>query len=154
MLVVRHQLSGGPFVYGLRANDAKRGKIEAFPIPKCHEDIETFLYLTTYLKTLIPGRTELARVMKAAVQWSSVTKVQDEKQEKQSRKQGRGKNKKEVVGFEWGQEQQEAFDAIKLAIAENVVTGGNPDQQYFLSVVEGPRWPHTYFRFYTRARER
>ena len=110
-------LVGNDVVYGIRANDKKRGKIEAFLIPKCEKEIEAFLYLTTYLNTLIPGRTELARVMKEAV-------INVYKKGKQ----------KEVIGFEWKQEQQDAFDRMKEAIQHNIVVGGDPRKRYYLSV--------------------
>lgn len=119
MLVGRHLTEQGQVIHGMRANDKKRGKIGAFPVPKCGEEVEAFLYLTTYLKTLIPGRTELARVMKEAVVWS-----QDE-----------GKGKKVAVGFEWSEEQQNAFDQIQEAIQNNVVVGGDVQRKYYLSVV-------------------
>ena len=38
----------------------------------------------------------------------------------------RDKKKKEVVGFEWKDAQQNAFDRIKEAIQNNVVVGGDP----------------------------
>ena len=53
MLVGRHRITGlndmgpgemvEPVLYGLRANDAKRGKIEAFPTTRSEKEIEAFL---------------------------------------------------------------------------------------------------------------
>ena len=120
MMVGQHQ-QGEMLLYGLKANDAKRNKIERFPVPQCGEEVEKFLYFTTYLKTLIPDRVELARIMKEAV----VRKKSEEK-----KKKGKG----EVVGFQWGVPQQEAFDAIKQAIRDTVVEGGDPKRRYYLSV--------------------
>ena len=42
---------------------------------------------------------------------------------------------KEVIGFEWKQEQQDAFDRMKEAIQHNIVVGGDPRKRYYLSVV-------------------
>ena len=111
MLVGRHRTAQG-VKYGLRASDTKRGKLESFPSPQSAKDVENFLYLTTYLKVLIPGRTELARIMKTAV-------IRD---------------KKAIVGFKWGVPQEEAFTAIKAAISENVVVRGDPGRRFYLSV--------------------
>ena len=66
MLVGMHWTTQG-VKYGLRASDSKRGKLDAYPSPQSAKELENFLYLTTYLKGLIPGRTELARIMKMAI---------------------------------------------------------------------------------------
>ena len=118
MTVGRHPSPDGKGVlYGMRANDKKRGKIEAFPTHKNEKEVEAFLYLTTYLKTLIPGRTELARIMKEAVIYAN------------------NKKPKEVVGFEWKDDQQNVFDRIKEAIHNNIIVGGDSRRRYYLSVV-------------------
>ena len=76
MLVGRHVV-GVDVRYGLRANDAKRGKIENFPVPRCGKDVENFLYITTYLKTLIPDRVELARTMKSTILRGTKSKLEE-----------------------------------------------------------------------------
>lgn len=124
MLVGRHQV-GTDVRYGLRANDAKRGKIEGFPVPRCGKDIENFLYLTTYLKTLIPDRAELARVMKSAVIRGKISGTT----EAETRT-----SKSVEIGFQWELKHQLAFEAIQDAIRSNVVVGGDPDKRYYLSV--------------------
>ena len=86
---------------GLRASDKKKNKLTQYPTRRNEKEIENFLYLTTYLKTLISGRTEHARVMKEAVKRSKDTAI---------RKKGN------VVGFEWGRPQQESFEFIKKAV--------------------------------------
>ena len=92
---------GEEVTYGLKANDAKRGKIEAYPVPQNEKDLEAFIYLTTYLKTLIPRRTELVRIMKQAVI-----------------REGEQKKRGPAIGFQWGECQQVAFDQVKQAIRE------------------------------------
>lgn len=56
----------------------------------------------------MPSRTELARVMKEAV----ITIYKKRKQ-------------KEVIGFEWKQQQQDACDRITKAIQHNIVVRGD-----------------------------
>ena len=53
MIVGKHQIEGKGIQYGLKASDAKRGKIEAFPVPTTEQQVDAFLCLTTYLKLLI-----------------------------------------------------------------------------------------------------
>ena len=128
MLVGSHEVGSPPMVkHGLRANDAKRGKIGGYPIPTCEEEVEAFLHLTTYLKTLIPDRVELSNVMKGAVLRVPVEKKEGS-QVKGSKKKG------PIVGFQWGEAQQKAFDTLKLAIEENVVVGGDVTRRFYVSM--------------------
>lgn len=120
MTVGKHRTSDGGVQYGLKASDAKRGKIEAFPRPRNEQEVEAFLYLTTYLQVLIPDRTHWAKVLKEAVIREKLP----------GKKKGRG----EVVGFEWTDRQQEAFDVIKNSIRDNVVVGGDVTRRFYLSV--------------------
>ncbi|KAF8471183.1 hypothetical protein BDZ91DRAFT_718035 [Kalaharituber pfeilii] len=55
--------SYGEVVRGLMASKGKIDKIVNYPIPQTADDIENFLYMTTYLKGLIPGRAEHARII-------------------------------------------------------------------------------------------
>ena len=107
---------------GLRASDKKQDKITNYPTPRSEKEIDDFLYLTTYLKALIPGRTEHARILKEAV-------IRD--RDSPTRKKGK------AIGFNWTQKQQESFDYIKKAVIDNVIVGGDPTQRYYLSVCAG-----------------
>lgn len=59
-----------------------------------------------------------------------------------ARKPKRQQSKKETVrkvyieneSFTWGPEQQKSFDAIKSAIANNPISGTNPQLQFHLAV--------------------
>ena len=66
MLVGGYKTNNG-VVYGLMAGNRKKDKIASYPVPTSLEEIENFLYLTIYLKALIPGYIEYARLMKEAV---------------------------------------------------------------------------------------
>ena len=84
---------------GLRPSMLKRETILKYPTPRSQAEVETFLYWTPFLRRFIPGRAELARVMKGDASAES---------------------------FEWTPEKNKAFVAIKEAIANNAMSGGNP----------------------------
>ena len=107
---------------GLKASDKKPDMINNYPTPRNKKEFDGFLYLTTYLKALIPGRTEHALIMKEAV-------IRDK--DSSTRKKGK------AIGFNWTQKQQESFDYIKKAVTDNVIVGGNPARRYDLSVCAG-----------------
>ena len=54
-------------VYGLMARNKKKNKIIRYPVPSSLEEIQNFLYLTIYVKALIPGCTEYTWIIKEAV---------------------------------------------------------------------------------------
>lgn len=117
MTVGRHQISEQEFRYGLKASDAKRGKIEGFPTPQNEQQIDAFLHLTTYLKILIPDRTQLAKTLRESV----------------IREKTKGKRGK-AIGFDWTERQQEALDLIKKSVRDNVVVGGDVSRRFYISV--------------------
>ena len=79
--------------YGLRASDAKWGKIEGFPTPTNAQELEAFLYLMTYLKMLIPECVELARIMKTAIIRGIREKVGSNELDKKEGKKKDGKKR-------------------------------------------------------------
>lgn len=99
---------------GLRPSMDKVAKIRDYPAPTNFQELERFLYMTTFLKRFIPGRAEHARKMKEAATF-----------------EGKRGNKV-CVKWDWGQTQQESFDSVKQAIVENAMTGGDPSLQYHL----------------------
>ena len=117
MLVGGHKTNDG-VVYRLMAGNRKKDKIASYPVPTSLEEIENFLYLTIYLKALIPGRTEHARIMKEAM----------------VRTPSGISNKVSITGFIWGPAQQSSFALIKQSIKENILIGGNPTRRYYFSV--------------------
>ena len=54
-------------MYGLKASRSKDLNIGNVPTSQNEKELETFIYLILYLKTLIPGRTDYMRVLKEAV---------------------------------------------------------------------------------------
>ena len=118
MLVGSHRTNDGVVVYGLMAGDRKKDKIASYPPPISLAEIENFLYLTVYLKALIPGCMEHAWIMKEAV----VRACNDNNRQEPGMKKKLGI----IIGFSWGQAQQNSFDSIKQSIRENTLIGGNP----------------------------
>lgn len=58
-----YELRGG----GLRPSMDKVAKIRDFPTPRNETELNSFLYMTTYLKRFIPGRADHAQKMKEAL---------------------------------------------------------------------------------------
>ena len=80
--------------------------IQDFPVPESKEDLIKFLARLLFLSKLIPGRAELAVVIKGAVKNNS---------------------------FKWGLKEQLAFKKAKRAVSENVLAAGDLNFQYHLS---------------------
>ena len=99
MLVGRHKTSDDGVVYSFKAGNQKKDKIVNYPIPTSLEEIENFLYLTIYLKALIPGYTEHARILKEAVVRAPDVNI------KQIPDGNKKKKSKAIIGFNWGQDQ-------------------------------------------------
>lgn len=134
---------------GLRASDRKRDKITQYPVPTNETEVDNFLYLTIYLKALIPGRTEHARILKHAVKREGGDVAEGlEMETGKMMLTGKAKptdgtvrvltkRKGRPIGFVWAQEQQDSFDFIKQSIRDNVVIGGDHTRRYYLSVCAG-----------------
>jgi len=114
---------------GLRPSLDKVQAIRQYPRPTDTAEIEAFIYMTIYLRQFIPGRAEHALILQEAILYRPLNGDEKSKSEQASR---RGKPIKVVVGIKWGQEQETAFKAIKKAIIENVVYGGDERKQYHL----------------------
>ena len=106
--------SGGPT--GLRPDKRKLEAIENYPTPGSAEEIDNFLFMTTYLRKLIPGRAEHANRMKEAIQTVPEWKIKPGQNKNGTPKRTMGKR---VVGFSWGPMQEASFAAVKRAIIHN-----------------------------------
>ena len=122
------RFSGSPT--GLRPDKKKLEAIRDYPTPESAEEIDNFLFMTTYLRKLIPGKAEHAGRMKDAVQTTPEWKTKAG-----TTKDGTPKRTmtKRITGFSWGPEQNEAFLAIKPAIIHNACWGGDPRFQFQLA---------------------
>ena len=117
--------SGGPT--GLRPDNKKLEVIRNYPRPGSAEEINNFLFMTTYLRKLIPGRAEHANRIKDAIQTTPEWRIRRGQNKDGSPKRAMGKR---VVGFSWGPEQEESFLAIKQAIIRNTCWGGDARFQF------------------------
>ena len=115
---------------GLRPSLDKVKAIRDYPRPTNLAEIEAFLYMTIFLRQFIPGRVEYARLMKKAIQYRVESADTMNRTLVSSGK--RVRSKKSECGIKWRQEQETAFEAIKKAIIENVVYGGDETRQYHL----------------------
>lgn len=143
-------LSIGPHVFqdgtvhtGVKASMSKLVKLRDYPVPKSAEEVEAFLYMTLYLKIFIPGRVEHACVLKQACISEMVEEQEDKIREREGVKKGRKgikkNNKRKVaVGFEWRDEQQKSFEAIKEAVVWNACFGSDPQRRHYLSTDVSP----------------
>lgn len=140
---------------GLRPSLRKRKMITEWPTPKSWEDVMAFCYLTPFLRRFIPGRAELVRIMKKGMeveideeeqcigdrrrQGEALERKEPEREEevkdrRREMKKG-GKKVRKVQGlFQWTEEQNCAFQAIKLAIATNAMASPDVESQYHLAV--------------------
>ena len=104
-------------------------KLDARPYGKYQFYSPSFV---EYLKRYIPGRPELAKIMKEAVVFEAAV-VKQVLKEKPAKCVPKEKQVRRKVGWKWGVEQQNAFDAVKTAIVDNATTGGDINKQYHLS---------------------
>ena len=117
---------------GLRPSVDKIAKIRDFPTPRNEEELDKFLYMTTYLCRYIPGRADHARRMKQAVVYNKdpvdkSVEIRDNRQKKRMEKV------RVKVGWKWGEEQENSFQQVKRSIMERATTGGDVTKQYHLS---------------------
>ena len=109
----------------LRPSQDKVAAIRDYPTPTSLDEVNRFLWMTTYLRHFIPGRSDHAVVLKAVAQLES-------KEEWHKRDVGR-KDKngriqwgpRRVVDWHWGPRQEESFAALKRAVIENAVFGSS-----------------------------
>ena len=90
----------------LRPDEKKLEAIRDYPTPESAEEVDSFLFMTTYLRKLIPGRAEHANRMKEAIQTVPEWRV----------KAGLNKNRtprrtmsRRITGFSRGPEQEASF---------------------------------------------
>ena len=118
---------------GLRPSEDKIAAIRDYPTPMNLDEVNRFLWMTTYLRHFIPGRSDHAVILKAAAQLET-------KDEWHARNPGR-KDKKgrilrgppRVVNWHWGPREEKSFKALKTAVIKNAVFGGSELRQYHLS---------------------
>lgn len=126
--VGRHELEQGRVAYGVKASRSKLEKLRDYPTPQSIEEVEKFLQLTLYLKPLIPGRAEHARILKTANQFKIQEVIIG----------GVKKKKKVRRGFIWSLEDQKSFDAIKHAVMWNICMGSDDRKHHYMAMDTSP----------------
>ena len=114
-------LEAGP--NGLRPSFRKRETVLKWPTPTSQEEVEALCYLTPFLRRFIPGRAELVRIMKYGKDGSG--------REATDRQQRR---RTYAEAFTWDSDRNNAFAAIKQAIANDAMAAPDPGAQYHLAV--------------------
>ena len=114
---------------GLRPSLDKAGAIRDYPQPTTVDEVDAFVYMTIYLRQFIPGHAEHARILKEAIVYRPLYESEKNKSTQTGK---RGKPVKVACGLKWGQEQEMSFKAVKEAIINNVVYGGDDSKQYHL----------------------
>ncbi len=137
---------------GLSSSTKHWDKVKNWSMPRKREELDTFLWLTLFLRIFIPGRADHVMVLKEAYlkKVPAIIKIKkphnDELEEcdldlpKIQRPAGKSKKltihrtyiKKDM--FDWGPRQEASFLAIKDAITNNAVAGADSNLQFHLSV--------------------
>jgi hypothetical protein len=125
---------------GLRPSINKVQAISDYPTPTNIGEVEAFVHLTTYLRHFIPGRAEHARILKEAAIYEvrpegplTTMKNGIANRVVAANRTRRRKPVKDIVDFRWTSRQENSFAAIKEAIVNNAVFGGDATKQYHLA---------------------
>lgn len=107
---------------GIRPSDDKLGQFRDWPIPTNKDELMRFLNTLPFLKAFIPGRADYTTIMKTAIVEESVV----------VKRGGKQQTTRSTLDFVWSKKHQDAFDAVKRAVLENVNSGGDDNRQYHL----------------------
>ena len=137
---------------GLRSSTKHRDKVKNWSTPRNRKELDTFLWLTLFLRIFIPGRADHVVVLKEAYLKKVPAIIKIKKPHNDELKEcdldlpkiqrPTGKSKKPTIRrtyiekdtFDWGPRQKASFLAIKDAITNNAIAGTDPNLQFHLSV--------------------
>ncbi|KAL3247644.1 hypothetical protein ABHI18_012339, partial [Aspergillus niger] len=100
---------------GIRPSADKIAAIRSWPTPTDERSLLRFLNGLPFLRVYIPGRADLARTIKKALVYE------------------RKGSARRLAAFDWGPEQQRAFNKVKEHLARVTLSGGDPTTQYHLA---------------------
>ena len=118
---------------GLRPSEDKVAAIRDYPRPRDLEELNKFLWMTTFLRHFIPGRADHAVVLKRAAVMESIEHWHQRDPGRRDKSGRLFRNPRRVEKWEWGEAQEKSFLAIKKAVVENAVFGGDETIQYHLA---------------------
>jgi hypothetical protein len=117
---------------GVRPSHGKLKAFREYPSPSCEKELDQFEYMTTYLRKFIPGRAEHFRKMRTAVIMISELDVTATARTATS-KPARRKVRMKTIDFQWNEEAEQSFRAVKESVLQNACHGGDPQRQYHLA---------------------
>ena len=118
---------------GLRPSEDKVAAIRDYPTPQNLDEVNKFLWMTTYLRHFIPGRADHAIVLKEAATMESKEEWHARDPGKKDKNGRTHRGPRRVISWSWGKRQDKSFAAIKEAVIERAVYGGNDHRQYHLA---------------------
>ena len=107
--------------------------IRDYPTPQNLGEVNKFLWMTTYLRHFIPGRADHAIVLKEAATMESKEEWHARDPGKKDTNGRTHRGPRRVISWSWGERQDKSFAAIKEAVIERAVYGGNDHRQYHLA---------------------
>ena len=110
---------------GLRPSEDKVAAIRHYPQPRDLDELNKFLWMTTFLRYFIPGQADHAVVRKGAAVIESVETWHQCDPGNRDKNGRLFRGPRRVERWEWGETQEKSFLAIKRAVVENAVFGGN-----------------------------
>ena len=98
--------------------------IRDYPTPQNLDEVNKFLWMTTYLRHLIPGRSDHAIVLKEAAELETTEEwhARDPGRKDKNGRTHRGPRR--VVNWSWGERQDKSFEALKRVVIERAVYRG------------------------------
>ena len=87
---------------GLRPSEDKIAVIRDYPAPENLDEVNKFLWMTTYLRHFIPGRADHAIALKAAAQLETKEEWHERDQGKKDKKGRIQRGPRRAVSWEWG----------------------------------------------------
>jgi len=120
-------------VKGLRPSEDKVAAIRDYPTPNNLDEVNKFLWMTTYLRHFIPGRTDHALVLKEAAELETKEEWHARDVGKKDKNGRIQRGPRRVMSWKWTERQDRSFEALKKAVLERAVFGGSELRQYHLA---------------------
>ena len=110
---------------GLHPSEYKIAALRDYTTPTNLDEVNGFLWMTTYLRHFIPGRSDHAVILKAAAQLETKDEWHAKDPGRKDKKGRIQRGPRRVVNWHWGPRQERSFKALKTAVIENAVFGSS-----------------------------